>query len=281
MTVSWNWLDEDSGLDPANCVTDTTTQGRGTITTTATCADRAGNESAASYTVKVDSDAPSVATASPAPRSYWQDTVVTADYTCSDQLSGMEVCTGPVADGAPIDTSSLGAHRFVVTGRDRAGNSHAATVSYTVVPFPTCRGQRATIIGTSGSDVIAGTRGDDVIVTGEGRDWVRAAGGDDLICTGAARDVVSAGLGDDTVDSDVARDTVYGGDGNDTLTGGPNADVVSGGTGDDTVTGSAGDDAVLGHDGDDHVAGGSGADICRGGRGLDQATTCERTVGIP
>jgi hypothetical protein len=34
------------------------------------------------------------------------------------------------------------------------------------------------------NDTITGTPGDDVIVTGAGRDWIRARAGDDTICTG-------------------------------------------------------------------------------------------------
>jgi hypothetical protein len=38
-----------------------------------------------------------------------------------------------VADGAPIDTSTLGEHTFRVDARDRAGNAGAASATYTVV----------------------------------------------------------------------------------------------------------------------------------------------------
>jgi Ca2+-binding RTX toxin-like protein len=281
VTVNWNWLDRDSGIDPANCRGHSSTHGQGARTVTATCADRAGNRSTARYTVNVDSIAPTVTTSSPRPRNYWQGTAVIADYACTDQLSGVAACTGTIAEGDRIPTSTLGVHRFTVTTRDRAGNQHTGTVDYTVVPFPTCQGRRATIVGTGGDDVLIGTSGADVIVTGGGRDWVGASGGDDMICTGGASDVVIAGPGDDTVYSGVGRDSIFGEEGDDTMTGGTRGDVVGGGSGHDTLLGRAGRDNLIGHDGDDDLAGGTGTDTCRGGNGIDHAAACEATLGIP
>jgi CSLREA domain-containing protein len=60
---------------------------------------------------------------------------VTADYSCQDEAggSGLASCTGTVADGALIDTSTVGSHTFAVTGADVAGNSATATSTYNVV----------------------------------------------------------------------------------------------------------------------------------------------------
>jgi subtilisin-like proprotein convertase family protein len=281
VAVSWNWRDVDSGIDPIRCRDHSSTKGQGAITVTATCADRAGNQSTASYTVNVDSVAPTVTFSSPSPRTYWQGTSVGADFACRDQRSAVVACTGPVAPGAPIDTATLGVHNFTVAARDRAGNRRTATVSYTVVPLPTCRGQRATIVGTAGNDVLVGTPGPDVIVTGAGRDWVRARRGDDTICTGALRDVVSAGPGDDTIDSGSGRDSVHGGTGEDTLAGGSHADILVGGNGDDTLRGMAGPDNLVGRAGADDITGAAGTDVCRGGSGRDHADACEFIIGIP
>jgi hypothetical protein len=59
---------------------------------------------------------------------------VEADYRCEDEPggSGLDSCTGDVADGAPIDTSSLGEKTFTVTARDRAGNVRTVSHGYTV-----------------------------------------------------------------------------------------------------------------------------------------------------
>lgn len=57
-----------------------------------------------------------------------------AAYTCTDEPdgSGVEVCQGPVADGAPIPTESLGSHAFTVEAVDVAGNRNEASTAYPV-----------------------------------------------------------------------------------------------------------------------------------------------------
>ena len=45
---------------------------------------------------------------------------------------GLATCTGTVANGAAIDTSSMGTKSFVVTASDAVGNTSSTTVSYTV-----------------------------------------------------------------------------------------------------------------------------------------------------
>jgi len=45
-----------------------------------------------------------------------------------------------------------------------------------------CFGERATIVGTAGRDIIKGTSGVDVIRALEGNDVVYAAGDDDVVC---------------------------------------------------------------------------------------------------
>jgi Ca2+-binding RTX toxin-like protein len=83
----------------------------------------------------------------------------------------------------------------------------------------TCFGERATIVGTTGSDVIRGTSKRDVIAARSGEDVIRGRGGGDLICGGT--------------DSD----ELYGGGGHDRLGGGPDGDRLYGGGGDDSIIG--------------------------------------------
>ena len=250
-------------------------QGRATFTTT-TLADGAHSITATyngepgwetststSLTHTVDSTAPTITIRAPTARRYLQHAVAVADYTCSDQTSGVATCTGPVADGAPIDTSTPGIHRFTVTARDHAGNQHTATVTYRVLVPPTCAGLRATIVGTAGTDVITGTPDADVIVSGGRRDLIIGRGGNDTICTGAGADTVRAGTGNDTVNAGVDRD------------------IVIGGTGNDILSGHTGNDTLLGVGGDDQLNGGGDTDRCLGGAGTDQATTCEQLIAIP
>ena len=67
---------------------------------------------------------------------YYKDLVVAADYACAD-ASGIASCTGDVADGAPIDTSTDGEHEFTVTGVDNQGQETTVTHTYHVItPAP-------------------------------------------------------------------------------------------------------------------------------------------------
>jgi YVTN family beta-propeller protein len=63
-----------------------------------------------------------------------QGAEVAADYSCADAGgSGLTSCTGDVADGAALDTSTPGTFSFTVVGRDGAGNETTVTHGYTVV----------------------------------------------------------------------------------------------------------------------------------------------------
>ena len=99
--------------------------------------DAAGNLTAVlhSYTV-VDGTDPSVTIDSPQDgATYEVGESVSADYSCEDEVggSGLDSCVGTVANGAAIDTSTLGAHDFTVTATDNAGNETEVTNAYTVV----------------------------------------------------------------------------------------------------------------------------------------------------
>ncbi|HMN97951.1 MAG TPA: PxKF domain-containing protein [Miltoncostaeaceae bacterium] len=83
----------------------------------------------------VDNTPPTVTLTSPvegasAPRG----SAVVADYSCLDEAdgSGIASCDGTVADGAQIDTSTIGSHSFTVTATDNAGNTATVTHTYVV-----------------------------------------------------------------------------------------------------------------------------------------------------
>src|SRR5918994_1775101 len=59
--------------------------------------------------------------------------VVEPDYTCSDEGSGVVLCSGPAA----IDTSIVGVHTFTVDARDAAGNVSQRSAEY-VVAYAIC-----------------------------------------------------------------------------------------------------------------------------------------------
>lgn len=142
-----------------------------------------------------------------------------------------------------------------------------------------CRGQNATIVGTTGADEIDGTSGDDVIIGLGGTDRINGLGGEDTICGNTDNDIINGGGGDDEI---------VGGMGNDTLRGGMDNDEILGRPGDDDLFGGSGVDLLGGGQGQDDLSGGpDGPDDCRGGTGgpnpeADTAKpSCELTQGIP
>jgi hypothetical protein len=154
----------------------------------------------------------------------------------------------------------------------------------------TCNGLPATIVGTTGDDVINGTNGPDVIAGLGGNDVINGGNGDDIICGYGGNDTLNGGSGNDTLlgsygldilNGQNGIDTLDGGDGNDTLDGGNEPDTLSGGNGNDGLMGGSGidvldggadNDALAGNKGDDSLTGGTGADSFSGGQGSDTNT---------
>ena len=132
---------------------DTATLGAKTFSVTAT--DYAGNTTTKNVTYTVvappDTTKPVVTINTPANGAvYTLNQVVHADYTCTDTGSGIRDCAGPVPNGAPIDTSTLGLHGFSVGAEDRAGNSSDPTsTQYTVVAPPPSDTEDPTITATT------------------------------------------------------------------------------------------------------------------------------------
>ena len=139
----------------------------------------------------------------------------------------------------------------------------------------TCRGEAATIVGTS--DEITGTEGRDVIVTDRSTE-VKSLGGDYLICVVPGRVSINvlwiyAGAGNDVVDttgagSDYYVDTDLGA-GADTLEGGSAGDWVDSG---DATGGAAEVDVVRTGSGNDTVRTSGGSDVVDLGPGADRLT---------
>jgi Ca2+-binding RTX toxin-like protein len=164
---------------------------------------------------------------------------------------------------------------------------------------PACFGQRATLVGSSGNDVIEGTPRRDVIVAGAGHDVIRSLGGVDFVCAGAGNDRLYGGPNPNnfTLTRDPSRgDRLAGGEGNDLIVdgGGGYRDLLLGGPGDDrlmaagggyaesrTLNGGPGADRLTSYSTDASLLGGSGPDtltsrghrhFVAGGAGTDVLT---------
>ena len=90
---------------------------------------------------------------------YWTGQPVDSLYDCTDYSgSGLASCAGPVASGAPIDTSTAGTHTFTVTATDGNGDTTSATHTYNVVDD----NQPPTVTITSPAEGVNVSQGQDV-----------------------------------------------------------------------------------------------------------------------
>ena len=97
-----------------------------TVTLTASNGSPATKRSNTATITVADQVAPSIRISTPQNGSRFTfGQAIAADYGCSDQTnaSGVQSCSGPVANGARIDTGSLGRKLFTVNSSDNAGNS--------------------------------------------------------------------------------------------------------------------------------------------------------------
>jgi ELWxxDGT repeat protein len=159
----------------------------------------------------------------------------------------------------------VGTDSFTYKADDGAADSNVVTVS--IIVGAGCRGQQATLVGTSGTDRLTGTKNADVIVGLGGNDTLNGAAGNDVICGGSGKDTVNTGAGDDYGDGGSGDDNIKGDVGNDTLIGGDGADTVNGDDGNDLLSGGAGT-----------------PDSCQAGAGTDAlapAHGCEKVNGVP
>jgi hypothetical protein len=107
--------------------------GAGLHTFSVQAIDAAGNTNTASYTWRVGSIPPTITTP-PNGATYTQNQIVDAAYNCSAPTgTNVASCLGPVASGAPIDTSTVGQHTFQVTVTDADHGTATSTTTYTVV----------------------------------------------------------------------------------------------------------------------------------------------------
>src|SRR5207247_2129089 len=107
----------------------------GSHTFTVRTADNAGNyrEATATYNVVERTHPPSIVISSPADgAAYTLGATVLASYSCSAS-SKVVACDGTVADGAAIDTGSIGTKSFAVHAADANGKSASLTNSYSVI----------------------------------------------------------------------------------------------------------------------------------------------------
>ncbi len=112
--------------------------------------------------------------------------------------------------------------------------AYAVTVPSSAAAAAMCQGERATIVGTAGDDVLRGGPGRDVISGLAGQDRISGLAGNDVLCGGDGADLLDGGAGDDRLDGGRggvqlvegtqvrAGDEIIGGPGGDRLDPGAN-----------------------------------------------------------
>ncbi|MEM6759406.1 MAG: hypothetical protein AAF601_07990, partial [Pseudomonadota bacterium] len=184
--------------------------------------------------------------------------------------------TGATAASYTLVQADVGAAiSLIVTYTDAQGTQEqvsSTTATATVLANPI-------LIGTDGSDVLAGDGRDNIVLAGAGNDTVYGQGGDDSIVGGDGNDLLIGNDGNDTIEGGsgandmrgrAGDDRIFGGADNDIAFGGNGNDLIDGKAGDDTLQGNGGNDSIFGFEGNDRLFGQLGADTLQGDSGQDE-----------
>jgi Ca2+-binding RTX toxin-like protein len=168
----------------------------------------------------------------------YSDNINALSWSCDG-----ETLFASVRDGF-LATINTAADHLTEVGRGAPDQDAIAWDCSPPQPVVQCKGQTATLVGTSGSDTLSGTGGKDVIASLGGNDTISAKGGNDVVCAGSGKD------------------------------------RANGGGGKDQLRGQGGNDRLRGAGGNDNLRGGGGRDRCNGGPGTDKGN-CEQEASIP
>jgi|GEM_PF-4765797 len=140
VTVSFSAIDATSGVASVSGLTTVSGEGANQkVTGNAT--DNAGNNSFFDVFVNIDLTPPALSVTRPLNgERILIGTAVAAGYSGSDALSGIASVTGTAANGANIDTGSVGVKTFTVNAADKAGNTANQSVTYEVYNTVTLTG---------------------------------------------------------------------------------------------------------------------------------------------
>ena len=113
-----------------------------------------------------------------------------------------------------------------------------------------CGGSTADLVifGMDGNDVIVSGTGRDILLGGKGIDFLFSREGNDFLSGGEDSDFMFSSLGDDYLSGGPANDLLLGGNGSDVLHGGPGDDILIGGAGMDVCDGQEGEEDLAAND---------------------------------
>jgi uncharacterized repeat protein (TIGR01451 family) len=159
--------------------------------------------------------------------------------------------------GTPNTTVIANTTTVTASSTDPSTANNTATATTTIGTAAELCALAGTIKGTTASDTLNGTSGDDII------------------CGGNASDTINGLGGNDTIFGQNGKDALNGSDGNDNVMGANGKDQVTGGIGTDMLRGGNAPDMLNGQDGagGDSLDGGNGPDTCRTDTG-DTTANC-------
>jgi hypothetical protein len=135
LTVNFSGADATSGIDSCSTGVPYSGPDSPTASVSGTCTDKAGNTSAppTPFTFKYDATPPSITITAPANGGiYTLNASVASNYGCSDSVSGVATCSGPVTNGTNFSTGTVNLNNFTVSATDQAGNTTTMTNTYSV-----------------------------------------------------------------------------------------------------------------------------------------------------
>jgi hypothetical protein len=133
LTVTWSCTDALSGVQSFITLSNYSGPDSAGASVSGDCFDLALNNTIAAMGFQFDATSPEIdVTTPPDGASYLLNAAVTSAYACTDNLSGVASCIGPVASGDAVDTATVNAKQFTVDAADVAGNHAGATHVYSV-----------------------------------------------------------------------------------------------------------------------------------------------------
>jgi hypothetical protein len=148
-----NQLDNLSGIESCDPSASYSTPDADPATVSRSCMDNAGNSASASKSFRFDATAPTISgSRTPGPNTFgWNNTTVTAQFTCNDNLSDVDTCEPDHAFANEGQNQSFTGAVF-----DKAGNTSSATVGSvsidkTAPNAPTAAADRAPEYDQTGS----------------------------------------------------------------------------------------------------------------------------------
>lgn len=307
VTITFNWSDEGSGIDPNACPAQEVSTGGGSWGIL--CLDLAGNAGVSGNAgARVDKQAPNTQitqypettidtdtatfifkVAAPSdppllpvgePETFFIESNASpfAGHECQVDGGGWIACTSPQT----LTGLTNGTHTFEVRGWDVADNVDPTPSVYTWmvaadILIDNCGGYDVfqtpagtyTAPGFAGN-LIVGTDSSEQLNGTADADLILGMNGADTINGAAGNDLICGGYGHDIIDGGQGNDIIYGDAQDDQLSGGYNDDILYGGRGQDDLFGNTGQDELYGQGDHDFLRGGADNDILHGGTGPDR-----------